>query len=117
MKNLELAKIRYPKGTTFFSATGKVSAKLTVNFLLEATHIDRQERLNYLKSRMLKKWNELFYDDAKDHFKQLAFDNEEFLKEVKFWKEEFDYLRKLPRDIINESGGVIYCGETNKWAK
>jgi hypothetical protein len=32
-------------------------------------------------------------------------------------KERRKYLQSLENDIVNSEGGVIYCGETKRWAK
>ena len=114
--NLQTAKEKYPIGSTFKSATGKIKTALTVNYIQEATHQDRVDRVASLKIKMINKWNNLFPKEWKDSYKKLDFRNQKFLEAVKKLKEEVDYLSSLEKDIVNENGGVIYCSETKTWA-
>ena len=114
--NLQTARENYPIGSTFKSATGKIKTALTVNYLSEATHQDRIDRVASLKIKMINKWNNLFPKEWKDSYKKLDFRNQKFLEVVKKLKEEVDYLSSLEKDIVNENGGVIYCSETKTWA-
>jgi len=103
----------YKPGTLFLSATKNIKSPLKVTALKKAEHVDRLNRISQLERLMVIVWNE--NNPPKENYNQIK---EQFFIENcnKLWSER-NYLLSLPKDIINSSGGVIYCGETNTWAE
>ena len=116
--NLEKARINYTVGTRFISATKNVKSPLSVSFLKVANHFDRAELIKSLEEFILVKHNFTFPKRFKNKYNKIDFSVcSSFLREIEKEKDERDYLISLEFDIVEDSGGVIYCGENKEWAK
>lgn len=123
MDKLKIARQNYPQHSLFITATGSVVAPLKVTKLSYAKHEDRKAEIDKIKAEVLLTWREMNPTKPKDFFKKLfkpinLFEtNADFNNEVKEKMVMLEYLSSLESDIIEEEGGVIYCGETKMWAK
>ncbi len=118
--NLKEIKKSYPIGSHFLSATKNIKKPLKVTGLRYAEHLDRQERIKEMQSKVIELYNEHFNKFAVK-YEEVKFSSYSFLAEndnrVMKLKEEIEYLQSLPKDVINSEGGVIYDGENNVWAE
>ena len=110
---LSQAREEFPINSLFLSATGNIKKPLTVVKLMYAQHEDRKERIKNIEKYVLNLHNKNFYPKFVNSFSKLDLS----LCGCKEELEEREYLLSLKRDIINEEGGVIFCGETNSTAK
>ena len=103
----------FPKGTEFLSATNNLRIPLRVTTLLVANHTDRKNKIKELELNILALWNTENPKRVVDFFRKVPKSFQISQKEF----EEREFLLSLPSDIVNEEGGVIWCGETNTLAK
>ena len=103
----------YPKGSYFYSATNNLNSPIKVTSIRYSESKDRDDRISKLNRKLVKMWNEVFPDKPnKIEHTNLFFQN--FAKkQIK----ELNYLKQTENDIVEDSGGIIYCGETKVWAK
>ena len=108
--DLKTAKEKYPEGSNFYSATGNLNnKKLTVTNIIQAQGKDLDQEILLEKRNLVKQWNEKFPDSIKFHFRDIN------LKKLN--TEKYLELKSVEKDLLNESGGGIYCGTTKTWAK
>ena len=111
MKIKELKK-EFPEGTYFLSATEAIKTPLRVTKIVEARHEDRQNRIRELEREIINRYNEV-HDTNHTTFYNVS----GYMIGCDEQVREISEIKKMPKDIVEVSGGVIYCGETNKIAK
>lgn len=114
---LIFARKKYPKGSLFLSATGKIKSPITVTGVQEALNEDRINEIRDTQKDILSIWNTLYPKRPKDYFRKLDFKDHAFANTVKEPLLKLELLKSSEKDIINSEGGVIFCGETLTWAK
>jgi hypothetical protein len=115
---LNFAKKEYKIGDYFITATKTIKTALKVAIVKEAEHEDRKNEIQILKNRCLSIYRDMYPPlDTFEKIKKAFKDKPDFIEKTKHLAERIDYLENLEKDIINSDGGVIYCGETNSWAK
>ena len=116
---MELKEIKklYPVGSLFYSATNNLKQPLVVTELRFANHTDRYNRVREINRIILETYNKLFHPQTKQKLQKEDYKNQEFFKEIEKIYREKKYLLSLPKDIVNEEGGVIYCSETDTYAR
>lgn len=105
----------YPKDSYFYTATGRIDSPLKVTELKVAEHLDRQQEINRLSTEIQKIWLEISPKSAKINKEHSRY--EEFKQRTVEMRVKRKRLKETPPDIIELEGGIIYCGETNTWAK
>lgn len=110
MKNLKEVEKEYPVGSLFYSATGNLNnKKLVVTKIIQAQGKDLDQQILLEKRNLVKQWNEKFPENIKFHFRDIN------LKKLN--TERYLDIKSIEKDLLNETGGVIYCGTTKTWAK
>ena len=103
----------YPKGSYFYSATNNVKTALKVTNLKYSESKDIENKLGKLNKKVVHLWNETF-----PHKKDKVDLNNQLIQSLaKKQLKEIKQLNQIEKDIIEETGGLIYCGETKIWAK
>lgn len=118
--NLKEIRKEYAFGNYMLSATGNIKAPIRIGTIYFAQHEDRSNQIANLKQHCLDVYREMHPATPKDKFEKLKYALEhdfDFISAVKEQIERMNYLLSLEKDIINSEGGVIYCGETNTFAK
>lgn len=113
--HLKQARKEYPKDSYFFTATGRINTPIKVTELKVAEHLDRQQEINRLSTEIQKIWLEISPKSAKINKNHSRY--EEFKQRTVEMRVKRIKLKETPSDIIEVEGGVIYCGETDTWAK
>jgi len=120
MTNLKEIKKQYPLNSMFLTATKNIKKPLRVTGLRYAEHEDRSNRIKEMQNKVIELYNEHFNKFAVK-YEEVKFSSYSFLAEndnrVMKLKEEIEYLKSLPKDVVNSEGGVVYCGENNVWAE
>jgi len=118
--NLKEIKKLYPIGSHFLSATKNIKKPLKVTGLRFAEHEDRSNRIKEMQNKVIELYNKHF-NKYLLRYEEVKFSSYSFLAEndnrVMKLKEEIEYLKSLPKDVVNSEGGVVYCGENNVWAE
>ncbi len=111
---LKQARKNYPSGSLFISATRNIKQPIKITTIGFAKHEDRVEKVKEYEFTIMALYNERIYPKAVQKFSEIKIKsmNQAELELL----EERDFLLSIPKDIVNEDGGVIYCGETNTWA-
>jgi hypothetical protein len=113
---LKTTKQNYPKDTLFLSATGNLRFPIKVIAIRTALHEDRVEEIALLKNLILREWLKISPKSAKINKKHKLY--ETFKEKTCEFEKRIIYLQSLKSDIVeSETGGVIYCGTEDKWAK
>lgn len=118
--DLKELKKQYRFGSYILSATQNCKTPLRIGVISEAKHEDRATEIRNIQEFCLDLWRVLNPTKPKDCFKKLIpiiKNNSDFAQKVKEQIERMNYLKQLPRDIVNSEGGLIYCGETNVYAE
>lgn len=112
---LKFAKKRYKRNSYFYTATKNISVPLKVTSLNLAQHEERTSEISLIEHAILRKWLEISPKSAKINKNHRHYPY--FEAQTKQLQKRLKDLKLFGVDIVEEEGGVIYCGTLNQWAE